>query len=142
MMLDSLNKNYPDSGGFLKQSLYSTLMGFTFSRHNFLYALTDGVIQDFQTSGILEHSFKMYDFKGDLKNEIYVTLHKKAKELKQLKFDDLSYGFTMWMIAGFVSIVVFLMEIALNNLKLNLFGCLKEFIGIIIILRFVKNQLL
>lgn len=119
-MFDS---NFPGSGGFLPQHLYTSTAGFMLNRYNFLIELTEKTVQQLVTGGILQHDYEIGDFYAGMK--FYSAAMEDGLLLQKstiLTLDDLSYGFVLWMFACMISCVTFLSELALFYFKFSAFS--------------------
>ena len=90
---------------FLKENLYTHLTGFITSRNHFLHALLDETLNDLITGGIIQNSFESFDYETVLSLKHY-HLFDEHEVSKILTFEDLSYGFTLWICACLVCFVV------------------------------------
>jgi hypothetical protein len=122
-MLRIYQNHYPSSGGFLKEDLYSFITGFTILHFHFLFELADETVQFMLSGGILQHSFEMddYSMNKDVFEDAKHFLCSNGKS-KVLTMDDLSYGFTLWMISCMVTLIVFLLELTTFYLRFEPFS--------------------
>ena len=97
-------------------------------KNNFLYELTDEVIQDLVTGGILQYSINMYYYRDLL---IFKIIHNLdyIDESRIMTFGDFSYGFTLWIISCLICVLVFLMEQTTFYIKMDPFYHIKDLIG-------------
>ncbi|CAG9806528.1 unnamed protein product [Chironomus riparius] len=110
-MLQCYQNHFPESGGFLKEHLYSFITGFMLYHFHFLFELTDETVQALLTGGILQHSFEMEDFKANHEvHSMAMNIRSMTEKSKVMTMDDLSYGFTLWMFSCLITFIVFLVE--------------------------------
>ena len=121
---------YPKSYVPLKEDLYSYRTGYTTERNHFLHELADEIIQKLVTGGIIEYSIKYYIFADQLTFKVYHRLD-FFNESKVLTMNDFSYGFTLWIVACLICIVVFLLEFTTFHIKIDPVYHLKNFIGLV-----------
>ncbi|CAG9806530.1 unnamed protein product [Chironomus riparius] len=119
--------HFPTSGGFLKEDLYSFISGFMMFHFHFLFELTDVTVQALITGGIIQHSFAMEEF--SMNHAIYaesITVLNTKQKPKVLTVDDLSYGFTLWLVALMITLIVFLLELTAFHLGMRSYKILRH----------------
>lgn len=123
-------KTFPKSYVLLKENLYSYMTGYAIERNHFLYELVDEIVQRLVTGGVLEYSIQYYLYADLLSFNVYHHLD-YLEESKVLTVKDLSYGFTLWIAACFLSYLVFLLELTTFYIKMNPIYHFKNFIGLL-----------
>ncbi|KAL7013033.1 hypothetical protein ACKWTF_015163 [Chironomus riparius] len=122
--------------GFQMNSLAA---GLGMARNSFLWPIFDDVINKLIPSGILQYLLELYAY---FMYEKYDWSPKKYP--KVLTFDDLSFGFVLWLTACGMSVLGFLIE---HSSQLVHEGCkalvleLKNFVGLLFLLYLIKNRL-
>lgn len=108
----------------MKESLITLNIGFGFNANNFMYGLTEDVIEKLFPMGILQHwtDFNVLNSDSNVK---------KKKVPKVLKMDDLSFGFVLWLVACGVSCLCFLIEVGYSEC----WNALSSSIGLIFMLQ-------
>lgn len=107
--LTNINDNdllHNRSSKILKEILFTRQSGFAFSRNNFLYSLMEEVLQRTIPMGIIR-------FIVEYTNWFHVrnSVINDESGPSILAFDDLSFGFIIWIVACGVCTCVFLLEI-------------------------------
>ena len=113
--------------------------GLGMNRNSFLWPIFDDVINKLIPSGILQHLLELYAY---FMYEKYDWSPKKYP--KVLTFDDLAFGFILWLTACGVSVLGFLAEhssqLACEGWKALILE-LKDLIGLIFLLYLIRNRL-
>ena len=121
--------HFPSSGGFLKEDLYSFITGFMLFHFHFLYELTDETVQALITGGVIQHSFEMEEF--SMNHEVYaasMNINFLKQKPKVLTVDDLSYGFTLWLLSLMTTLIVFLLELTIFHLGMRGYKLLHQIV--------------
>lgn len=119
--LNVINEFFPCSGGIMSKPLYSFVIGYFMSHHNFLIELFDETIQVLITSGIYEQFDRIYNF--NLRRGVY-SIRREISPLildrgSSFTIEDLSYGFVLWIFTFMISIIVFLSELSWFHLNIH-----------------------
>lgn len=141
-MMDDLKQELASELHFtgiqLEQALLSTTCGLGVSKNSFLFHLIDKMVQDLTSTGI---TLKFYK---DIMKSRYLKPLKKAPQV--LSVDDVEFGFVVWLISAFVSLILFLVEFFLFKflfkIKFFMIAKLRDFIGKILVLKGLDNFLL
>lgn len=94
----------------MDESLMTLNLGFGFNANNFMYSLTQDVMDKLLPMGIIQHWMDA-DFL-----EIYKGFS-NVKQPKVLNVEDLSFGFVLWLLACGLSCGCFLVEVLYERLK-------------------------
>jgi hypothetical protein len=121
---------FPNAFIELQETLYSYMTGYIMYRNHFLYELTDEVIQDLVTGGVLEHGIHIYNQADKMQHNTYHNFD-YVNESKVLTLEDFSYGFTLWIIACLICMIVFLMELTTFYIRVDPFYHIKNVIGVL-----------
>lgn len=124
-----LTNRYKAQSLKMKESLLTLNIGLGFNANNFLYSLTNEVIEKIFPMGIIQHWLEAsipssYD------------LFRNKKSPKVLKIDDLSFGFVLWLTACAVSSLCFLVEVGYSKCG----KLLSSSIGLILMLQILDNE--
>lgn len=135
-------KWFPKSYVILQEDLLTQLSGYFMEKNNYLFELTDEIIQDLITGGIIQHSIDMYSHRDLSMFKIKHHLD-YIDESMILTMDDFSYGFTLWIITCLVCVFVFLLELTTFYIKMDPFYHIKNLIsllGFLYVLRIFRNK--
>lgn len=112
---------------------YSTV-GIGMRRNHFLFGLTDEVVQWLNNGGITDHSNTLF-------MDMAYKPFESVKEGPQVfKFDDLRYGFEMWLVACGISSFTFASELCVELLRIFLKWLkttLSDVLGLLLFLKFL-----
>lgn len=114
---------------FLSENLYTHVTGFVMMRNNFLYDLATDTMNGLISGGIIQHYFDNFEFFAE--NFFKIALSPKQEEHDTMKFSDLSYGFTLWILACLICYVVFLLELTSFYIKMDPIYHFRNFIGLL-----------
>ncbi|CAG9807144.1 unnamed protein product [Chironomus riparius] len=122
-------------GGFLTSvkhfEMTSCLGGLGMVRNSILYPIFDKVMNKLVPSGIPLYLFKYY-------KEFLYGVYQESKENmpKILTFDDLEFGFIMWLTACGISLAAFATEI----LRYKTLKFIEIYVGLIVLVSIVTNR--
>lgn len=117
----------------------STPTGLGMFRNSVLWPLFDDVMNKLIPSGIIHHIPNLYDY---LMYDKYCYLPKKVPRI--LTFQDLAFGFALWLTACGISIIVFVAEhLGINIIRKSTFGLgwIGDFIGLKYLLCLLENRM-
>jgi hypothetical protein len=117
----------------LKEDLYTYVNGFAIMNNNFIYHLTNNVLKHLVSAGIPEFLFNYMISSTINTHKIRHNLNPTA-ETAVISFNDLSYGFTLWILACLFCYVAFLLELTTFYLKMDPVYHFKNLIGLLGIL--------
>lgn len=94
----------------IKQEIYSYMYGVGVFKHNFMYGLTNEVMEKLIQTGIHQYFCKYL-------MEYYFYDRVQIKMPKVFTVDDLRFGFVVWIIAVGIAIAVFVCELMFHFIK-------------------------
>jgi hypothetical protein len=134
-----ITENPAHKGVRLKEILFTDTAGLVMRRNQFLYWLTEETLRDLITGGIPQQLVKFYeDINYPLKKE-------DPADPKVLSIDDLHYGFVIWIVASYITLIAFIAEFLMNFFIVKLWNGVKKnlqkLLGIIFVMKWLRDYL-
>jgi hypothetical protein len=128
-----LSRQMNVEGTILDERYFIVSLGITLKRNNFLYQITNEVINWLNSAGISRQLWEISKFIKPV-SKIY-------PEPAVLTIDDLSFGFTIWWISCGVSCLAFMVELFYFIFRKLVTECAKMLIGIVLLLMLLSGRL-